>query len=72
MKSAVFWDVTPCGSCKNRQLLVTANAVSSSPIPVALVEAVPPKRQFLQLLHDITSQKTAFFIDTGVKNSNLT
>jgi hypothetical protein len=20
MKNAVFWDVTPCGSCKNRRL----------------------------------------------------
>jgi hypothetical protein len=36
MKNAVFWDVTPCGSCKNRsvlRLLVTAN-VPSSPILV--------------------------------------
>jgi hypothetical protein len=35
MKNGVFWDVTPCGSCKNhsvRQLLVTANVVPSSPV----------------------------------------
>jgi hypothetical protein len=37
MKNGVFWDVTPCGSCKNRlflrsvrQLLVTAGVVPSS------------------------------------------
>jgi hypothetical protein len=46
MKNAVFWNVTPCDSCKNRRfgglyrlnnrivlrLLVTANPVLSSPI----------------------------------------
>jgi hypothetical protein len=39
-KNAVFWDVTPCDSCKNARsegrLLVTAN-VPSSPILVTLV-----------------------------------
>jgi hypothetical protein len=47
MKNAVFWDVTPCGFCRNRRfggtyhsvlrLLVTANAVLSSPILVTLM-----------------------------------
>jgi hypothetical protein len=43
MKNAVFWDVMPCGSCKNRRyesvrrLLVTAIVVPSSPILVALM-----------------------------------
>jgi hypothetical protein len=32
----------------------------------------PSKRRFLQEPHGITSQKTAFFIVTTVKNSNLT
>jgi hypothetical protein len=34
MKNTVFWDMTPCGSCKSRrfggtlfQLLVTANVI---------------------------------------------
>jgi hypothetical protein len=31
----------------------------------------PPKRQFLQEAHGVTSQKAAFFIWTGVKTSNL-
>jgi hypothetical protein len=49
--NAVFWDVTQCGSCKNRRseevflrrvrrLLVTANVVPSSPILVALMMKV--------------------------------
>jgi hypothetical protein len=32
---------------------------------------VPPKRRFTQELHGATSQKTAFFIVTAVKISNL-
>jgi hypothetical protein len=46
MKNGVFWDVTPCGSFKNRRvflhsvrrLLVTANVVPSSPILVTLMK----------------------------------
>jgi hypothetical protein len=43
MKNGVFWDVTPCGSCKNRRsslrlLLVTASVVPSSPILVTLMK----------------------------------
>jgi hypothetical protein len=33
---------------------------------------VPPKHRFLQESHGVTSQKTAFFIVTAVKTSNLT
>jgi hypothetical protein len=51
MKNGVFWDVTPCGYCKNRsfggiflrsvrRLLVTANVVPSSPILVTLIMEV--------------------------------
>jgi hypothetical protein len=36
-KDGVFWDVTPCGSCKNRRLPVTASVVPSSPILVSLM-----------------------------------
>jgi hypothetical protein len=53
MKNGVFWDVTPCGSCKNRffggtysilhqgdknRLLVRASVVPSSPILVTLMK----------------------------------
>jgi hypothetical protein len=50
MKNGAFWDVTPCGSCKNRRfggtqrlrsvrrLLVTASVVPSSPILVTLMK----------------------------------
>jgi hypothetical protein len=40
MKNGVFWDVMPCGSCKNhsvRRSLVTASVVPSSTILVALM-----------------------------------
>jgi hypothetical protein len=40
---------------------------------VALVITdVPPKRRFSQQPHGVASQKTAFFIVTAVKTSNLT
>jgi hypothetical protein len=38
LKSAVFWDVTPCGSCKNRRFGATANVVPSSPTLVTLMK----------------------------------
>jgi hypothetical protein len=53
LKNGVFWDVTPCGFCKNqrfgvtwylvflrsvRRLLVTANVVPSTPILVTLMK----------------------------------
>jgi hypothetical protein len=42
VKNGVFWDVTPCGSCKDRRsvrrLLVTVSVVSSSPILVTLMK----------------------------------
>jgi hypothetical protein len=47
-KNAVFWDVTPCGSCKNRRcsarrFLVAAYVVPSLPILVTLMkEALSP------------------------------
>jgi hypothetical protein len=47
MKNGVFWDVTPCGCCKNqvflhsmRRLLVPASVVPSSPILVTLMVAL--------------------------------
>jgi hypothetical protein len=30
MENVVFWDVTPCGSCNKRTLVVTANGYPSS------------------------------------------
>jgi hypothetical protein len=60
--------------CSVLRLLVTANVVPNSPI-LALWRwrlYVPPKRQFLQEQLCVTSQKTAFFVVTAVKTSNLT
>jgi hypothetical protein len=36
-QNTVFWDVTPCGSCKVRRLLLTANISPSSLILVTLM-----------------------------------
>jgi hypothetical protein len=39
---------------------------------VTLVRSdIPLKHQFLQEPHDVTSQKTAFFIVTAMRTSNL-
>jgi hypothetical protein len=53
---------------------VTANVVPSSPILLPLmIEGLSSKKcRFLQEPHGVTSQKTAFFIVTAVKTSNLT
>jgi hypothetical protein len=46
VKNAMFWDVVPCDSCKNRRFgpncylllsLITANVVPRSPIRVTLM-----------------------------------
>jgi hypothetical protein len=58
----------------NQQPKHTANVVDNSPI-LSLWwwrRYVLPKRRFLQEPYGITSQKTAFFIVTTVKTSNLT
>jgi hypothetical protein len=49
-KNAVFWDVMPCGSCKNRrsggtyrsvlQLLVTANVPSSQNLVTLVMQVI--------------------------------
>jgi hypothetical protein len=57
-----------------RRLLVTASVVPSSPILVTLMKEAlsSPKCRFLQEPHDVTTQKTPFFIVTDVKTSTLT
>jgi hypothetical protein len=75
MKNAVFWDMTPCGSYKNRRFVGTyrlhhqgeenrraRNDVSNN---------VRPKRRFFQEPYGVTSQKTVFFIVITVKTSEL-
>jgi hypothetical protein len=38
MKNDVFWDITPCGSCSLRRLLVAASVVPRSPILATLMK----------------------------------
>jgi hypothetical protein len=51
-----------------RRLLVSASVVASSPIFVTLMKEAlsPPKRRFLQEPHGVTSQKTPFFLTSGL------
>jgi hypothetical protein len=81
---AVSWNAALCDTCKKlgfgeriisiirvtiigERLLVTANLIPSSPILITLMmEAI----RFSE--YGVTSQKTAFFIVTAVKTSNLT
>jgi hypothetical protein len=49
-----------------RMLAVSSNGRT------ATKKYVIPKRRILQVLHGVTSQKTAIFIATAVKTSNLT
>jgi hypothetical protein len=60
--------------CSVIWLLVTANGVPSSLIPVTLmIEAIRSSETLVPIKpHGITSQKTAFFIVTAMKTSNLT
>jgi hypothetical protein len=97
-KNAVFWDVTPPGSCKNRcfggtirfhhegeknakkrrfrnvfQLLVTDNLIYRTPNVFTLMREaiISTESRLLQQPHCVTFQKTAFFIVTAAKTSNL-
>jgi hypothetical protein len=71
LKNAVFWDVTPCGSCKNRRFLGTYRLHQVHKNQRAR-NSIPPKRRLLQQPGGVTSQNTALFIVSAVKTSNLT
>jgi hypothetical protein len=66
MKNAVFWDVAPCRSCVNRRFGGTYL------LRLQDRKICEQLRRFTHDLHGTTSQKTAFFIVTAVKTSNLT
>jgi hypothetical protein len=54
--------------CSHLLTLVPRSWIS---LPWRWKRYVPPKRRFIQDVHGATSQKTAFFIATAVKTSNL-
>jgi hypothetical protein len=80
MKKAVFWDVAPCRYGLNRRFGGTyrlhlqgrREIIRKSLLPWRWRRYVPPKRRLRPYLLGATSQKTAFFIVTAVKTSNLT
>jgi hypothetical protein len=59
INSAVFCDVTPCGCCKNRRLMLFLVHWFLS--PWWWRRYVTLKRRFLQEPHSLRSQKMAFF-----------
>jgi hypothetical protein len=79
MENAVFWDVTLCSSCQNKRFRGRQSFhhqsdknrwvrnVNSKQQPTR----VGKKYYFLHEPHDVTSQKTAFFIVITVQTSNL-
>jgi hypothetical protein len=50
MKNGVFWDVTPCGSCKDRRTLLASVASYSKVVPSSLiiVTLIMNTRRFLR------------------------
>jgi hypothetical protein len=63
----VFWDVMPCGSCMNGMLS------SGTLRGVTLVRTdFSEEHWFLQEPHGVTSHKSALFMVTAMKPSNLT
>jgi hypothetical protein len=56
--------INPMGSDVHKQLQIMKNAV--------FWDVAPCRTRYTRDLHGVTSQKTAFFIVTAVKTSNLT
>jgi hypothetical protein len=88
MKITVFWDVTPCDSCRNRlfggtrasiirvtrigELGLLAVASNGRTLNTLMMEALrSSETSVIKEPHGVTCQKTAFFIATAVKTSNL-
>jgi hypothetical protein len=63
------WTVSTSSDCSHLLTLVPYLRIF---VPWRWRRYVPPKCRFTQNLHGDTSQKTAFFIVTTVKTSNLT
>jgi hypothetical protein len=78
MKNGVFWDITPCGSSKNRvseelgASSIRVTRIVELGTTIALTSNRRMLRRFSQEPHGVTSQKTPFFIVTAMKTSNLT
>jgi hypothetical protein len=72
-KKAVFWDVTPCRYCVNQHFGRTYRLhLQGRRKRKKIRERGTTSSRLTYYLHGVTSQKTAFFIVTAVKTSNLT
>jgi hypothetical protein len=78
MRNAVFWDVTPRGSCKNWHfggIYSIHNPDEKNRQAVGIMTwrlQVHPKRRFFQEPCSVTSENTAFFIVAALKPSYFT
>jgi hypothetical protein len=83
LKNAVFWDVTPCGSCKNRRfrgsyrLHMTRIGELRTALAVTSNRSTQQRNTFSETSvrtksFSFISQKMTFFIVTAVKSSTLT
>jgi hypothetical protein len=72
IKNDVSWYVRPCGSCANQRFGGTiASVIRVTRIgELGITLAVTSNRS--KLSHSVRSQKTAIFVVTAVKTSNLT
>jgi hypothetical protein len=67
MKNGVFWGVTPCGSCKNRDVSEELSASFTrvtriGELGTTLRRVATEPRSVRRLPHGVTSKKTTFFI----------
>jgi hypothetical protein len=69
METALHFVITGKMWCKRGAKLVPCSWIF---LPWRWRRYFPPKRRFTQYLHGATSQKTAFFIVTAMKTTNLT
>jgi hypothetical protein len=70
-ENAVFWNVSPCGSCKNRHFRGTYHLRYQGGKNLR-ARNVSSETWVVTKPHGITSQKKTLFIVTAVKTSNLT
>jgi hypothetical protein len=71
VKGIVFWDMTPCGSSKKKDILeAPSSGQQDSWVLPARNENVPPERLFFLVdPHDVINQKTTSFIVTTEKST---